>query len=136
MKVTNETRALAHEILAYWLRFNRHEQSHWVRDQEPQVYTEKANGQKMNVCGSTMCAAGTAVFLTSTTKEFKTAVFENYYDQMWWTEKAGGLLGLDDREAHDIFHSDNDTAKKCMAAIADGDEARLHDILDYDYVSL
>jgi hypothetical protein len=136
MKVTNETRALAYEILAYWLRFNRHSQGSWVGSDEPPIYTEKVGKQEVNVCGSTMCAAGTAVFLSTTPKKFLKAAQNRFNDDGWWEEKAGGLLGLDQGEAHKLFYSNVTTAKKLMRAVAEGDKDEFDRIVEYDYVKL
>jgi hypothetical protein len=136
MKVTNDTRALAHEILAYWLRFNRHDQTMWVGDEEPVITAEKIGKAEVNVCNTTMCAAGTAVFLTTTPKKFLKLAREHFSDDEVWTNRAGDLLGLDYEEAYRVFHSDNATAKKLVGAIAEGDEVKFKEILAFDYESL
>lgn len=136
MRVTNETQALAHEILAYWLRFNRHDQNNWVGEEEPLITTEKVGKAEVNVCNTTMCAAGTAVFLTTSPKKFLKFAKEHYADDWLWTHRAGDLLGLDSEEAYKVFHADNATAKKLMGAIANGDEVEFKSIMSFDYEPL
>lgn len=126
MKVTNETRALAHEILAYWLRFNNHNQQSWVGDgygDDFMISTVKLPGlREVNVCETTMCAAGTAYFLSNTPKDFIKASREFSYGD--WMAVGGELLGLNEYERVLVFLSEEKSAKRYMRAIADGSKKK------------
>jgi hypothetical protein len=134
MKSTNETRALAHEILAYWLRFNKHEQTAWVGDTVGlDVNVKVLNEKSYNVCNTTMCAAGTAVFLSNTPKEFIKFAKTNSYDD--WMHQGGEALGLDVKDAEKVFLSDKKSAKRYMRAIASGKQSEF-DKATYKRVSM
>lgn len=119
-KFTNEQRALAHEVLAYWLRFNNHEQDMWVGQDNPVIEHRVLDGKTYDVCDTTMCAAGTAVFLTSPTEVFREAARDWNFNT--WTDEGGKRLGLDRTEATAVFTSDEKSAKRFMRAIADGSQ--------------
>lgn len=123
MHSTKHTRALAYEILAYWERFNHHDQNSWVGDEDNvKVKVKTIEGINYNVCNTTMCAAGTAVFLSTTPKAFKDFV-KDTGDETW--EQVGGrLLGLDDDEADTVFYANNKSAKRLMKAIASGSQSK------------
>jgi hypothetical protein len=133
MRVTDETKQLAREILAYWNKYNHHDQGSWIEDDEITITTGTLMGKEVKVCDTAMCAAGTAVFLRTTDKEFKTIVREHFSDDVMWEERGGELLGLEYDEARSMFYSSNDTAKQLMKAIAKGDKARFDEIVDYHY---
>jgi hypothetical protein len=130
MKVTNETQALAYEILAYWKRFNHHDQSSWVQSNTPEILTEKVGKKEVNYCNTTMCAAGTAVFLNTTPKKFKEIAWKKEGDDEWWERNAGELLGLSQREAELVFYSDNESAVRYMKAIAAGSQKKFDKATD------
>lgn len=125
MRSTKETRALAYEVLAYWERFNHHEQESWVGDEDGFKIKKVVlpSGGEVNVCSTTMCAAGTAVFLSTTPKTFRNFVAESGSTE--WEEVGGRLLGLDTYEEQNaVFYSDNKSAKRFMKAIASGSQKK------------
>lgn len=114
MNVTEETKEHAQHILNYITMFpERHEQSTWV---EVPIGIYRDDLTEDNFCGTTMCIAGTSVFLTEGVEGLRrpTSDFEDI---------AAERLGLSSVEAHDLFYNtDNDTAKVMLKAIVDGDE--------------
>jgi hypothetical protein len=129
MKSTKHTRALAYEILAYWERFNHHDQSTWVGDEDKvKIRTETlSTGVDVNVCSTTMCAAGTAVFLSTTPEAFKQFVKVSGGNE--WEAAGGRLLGLDHEEAYKVFYAGNKSAKRLMKAIASGSQEKFEKAL-------
>lgn len=136
MKVTEDTKQLAKEILNYWKLFNHHDQNMWVGEEEPVISKVKIGNAEVKVCNTTMCAAGTAVFLRVSKKEFKRLAMFHFSDDEEWVERGRELLGLSTREAHSLFFSDDATAKKLMKAIAKGDQEKFDKILRTDYEAL
>jgi len=125
MKVTEETKATAQQMLNYWAKYNRHEQSDWVGSLTPRI-TVETNGDK--VCHTTMCAAGTAVFLTSTNTEFRK--FAKVFDDDAWQALGAERLGLNEDEAIALFYDMNeDEVKVAVQAIAVGSEAAFQAVL-------
>lgn len=125
MQVTESTKFLAQEILDYLERFpERHEQANWVSGSGD---IEKLNTTQ--VCNSTMCVAGTAVFLTTPLKEFKDLALSP--DEVFFEERGAELLGLDSEEADRLFYSeDNAVALELLRAVAEGDEDKFESV-DY-----
>jgi hypothetical protein len=136
MKVTDQTRALAQDILDYWDRFNNHDQRSWVADTDPVIRSVKIDDKKYKVCDSTLCAAGTAVFLSSTKTMFKNYAREHSSNDNFWEDKGAELLGLEYEEAYKLFYSSEDTAKRFMKAIADGDSEEYKRIVRENYYSV
>lgn len=126
MESTKETRALAYDILAYWERFNNHDQDDWVgRDFNPDTSISQVNvnGVEMNVCNTTLCAAGTAVFLGTPLDSFK--LMARRRNDAEWQTRGGELLGLDYDESHFLFYMASEkNAKRLMRAIASGKQSK------------
>jgi len=134
MNVTPNTKALAQGILDYIETYpERHDQQFWFLDKSkasPRTLSNVVNdGDEFNICKTTMCIAGTAVFLSRPTDEFKRFGDKSYN----WVSAGGELLGLDDDEAYWLFYGNNQTAKKMLRAVANGDEAEFYRIHDEDY---
>ena len=124
MESTNETRALAYEILAYWERFNNHVQEAWIGDKYDYTIDTQVlpTGAEVNVCSTSLCAAGTAVFLSRPPVVFNLFVRDaSFFD---WSREGGRLLGLDADEQHLVFLSDEKSAKRYMKAIAAGSQTK------------
>jgi hypothetical protein len=125
MIVTENTKALAADIITYWNIFEKHDQGTWVdidNVSDLKVKTKTAEGREWKVCNTTMCAAGTAVFLSSTKAEFMKVAVKFNTDDSWWSEEGANLLGLNDREARGLFMiANNEKARALMQFIADGD---------------
>jgi hypothetical protein len=125
MIVTEQTKTLAADIITYWNLFERHDQSEWVNlsgVDDLKVKTKSVDGREWKVCNTTMCAAGTAVFLSSTKAEFKRVAVEFNTNDTYWSEEGASLLGLDEKESYDLFMiANNNKARDLMQFIADGD---------------
>lgn len=124
MKVTDSTKFIATEILDYLERFpERHNQNQWVTDAGD---VDKLSTTQM--CNSTMCIAGTAVWLTTPLKEFKNLAYRN--DEESFEKKAASLLGLDATEADQLFYTEDEAqALDALRAVAEGDEDEFERVL-------
>jgi hypothetical protein len=125
MIVTEATKELASRILNYWVRTGDHNQRFWVENSAVEVTNLDDD---FNICNSSMCAAGTAVFLSVSKNEFKDLARNHWGNDAMWTGKAAPLLGLDDQEAHKLFYSKDESALEMINAIADGDAERFAEI--------
>lgn len=149
MKITDETKAMAQAIINYWDFTGKQEQSDWVTLEDeyedvvnPEdfpddfiVHKVVSSGQDVKICNSTMCAAGTAVFLnTKDDREFMKIVLDNQGRDDYYETRGAELLGLDPYEAARLFYSDNATARVLMQAIADGDANTFKNYEDYESV--
>lgn len=108
MNITPETQTMAQRVLDY---IHEHPEAH---DQK-QFFNDTAS------CGTTMCIAGTALFLEygiQSDYEFFDRNFEGSF-----TNVAGRLLGLTDYEAEDLFYKmNNEIAVQMLKCIITGDE--------------
>lgn len=120
MKVTESTKFIAQEILDYIERFpERHDQHSWF-DGNPNKVEALAT---TSVCNSTMCIAGTAVYLTTPLDVFKVYAGEEVQNQDIWTSRGSEVLGLTGQEANQLFYSmSNQRALEMLEAVAEGDE--------------
>lgn len=113
---------LAQGILDYIEMFpDRHEQTNWVTVDGYTVQAPRRT-EKENMCNTTMCAAGTAVYLSRPFSEFQK------FDGSFATE-GRELLGLTHPEADDLFYSNNETAVKLLGALAEGDKEKFNRIV-------
>lgn len=70
MKVTEQTKGIARAVLDYIAVYpERHDQSNWLAENGHELYADAVTPE--NICNTTMCAAGTAVFVSRTMAEFK-----------------------------------------------------------------
>lgn len=125
MRVTEQTKALAQEILDYWVAYpERHDQKHWVN-----VDGDESSGARVTektLCRTTMCVAGTAALLGLGVKDF--ASFRASGRK--YSEMGRELLGLTRDEADTLFYCmDNEAAKNGVTAIAAGDEVKFWEVL-------
>lgn len=137
MKSTIETRDLAQRILDYWEATGMHEQDTWFGYGEVGVHVENINGQDINVCDTTMCAAGTAIFLNDH-REFLAAAKDilelppgtesALLAQEFFSVRGRELLGLDDNEAIFLFYTNNENAVELMRTVAQGDTEKFDQI--------
>lgn len=118
MHSTPETREVAQKVLDYFLTDpRRHDQSEFF------------NGDYMNptdeeVCGTTLCVAGAAVYLTGGYK----GMLEHTRGDKDWEETGASVLGLTTTEANGLFMEvmDNSVARDMVAAVAQGDETKFN----------
>lgn len=121
MIITKETKAVAQGVLNYFEKHpERHDQNSWFTIAVGDRRREDTNLlSEDNLCNTTMCIAGTAVFLTSGIEEFRT--FQD--DDNEWFDAGSTLLGLSYDEADWLFYSASDeTAKQAVEAIAGGSQ--------------
>lgn len=135
MQVTEETKALAQQISDYFLVYpERHEQDTWVwlGDNDGETYLRvEEELTEQNVCNTTMCIAGSAVFMTRSLDEFKKfhANAAHTYDN-----EAGKLLGLNLREGQWLFYeTNNEEALDAVRAIANGDVDKFTAMIPEDF---
>lgn len=124
MNVTEQTKSLAQKIYDYFLEHpERHNQNFFVATDE----SGNDNLTEENLCNSTMCIAGSAVFLTEGfegIEECRRIGGTNFED------RGAELLGLDFSEAMNLFYCmDNDAARDAVMAIAAGDEEKFWNIM-------
>lgn len=124
MESTLETRTRAQDALDY-LEENpeKHDQSSWFNEHIPGTTLLFGGREIINMCQTTMCAAGTVQFLE-----------RGYVDvngQYGYPVDidAASLLGLNDDEAWFLFHqSDESQAVDALNAVAQGDEDKFWDV--------
>lgn len=119
MQVTEATKAMAQKIVDYFLIYpERHEQADFVG--KSAVLNEKT------VCNTTMCIAGSAVFLGDGIKGLNDCIL----GVREFDERGAELLGLNDCEATALFYTmENDMAIDAVHAIAQGDEKKFWNAL-------
>ncbi len=123
MQVTEATKAHAQAIVDYIIENpEKHDQRLWWMDNEK----SPINGSDFNFCDTTMCIAGTSVFIEGGVE----ALIEQ--SQIGdWEIAAAPNLGLTDREASYLFYCmDNDLAVDAVNAIAQGDVDKFYEILE------
>ena len=129
MNVTEETKAHAQEILDY-LRANpeKHDQTSWFdtglddKDGDPVEFVTDDN-----FCGTTMCVAGTSVWLKGGISKL------NEYSRLdvLFEHEGACNLGLNNREAEALFFgAGNSEALDLLSAVAAGDEAKFGEIAE------
>lgn len=114
MIVTNETKALAQEVVDFIMANpERHNQQSWFGSAH---------------CGTTMCIAGTVAMFeldVNSIKDFRLATQNESI-----LDFAGERLGLSHAEAHSLFFTrDNRVAFDAVNAIAQGDMDKFYHIL-------
>lgn len=139
MKVTEQTKNLAQRVLDYWVLTNSHEQKNWVSLEGgiPKITNEVIANREMQVCNSTMCAAGTAVFLSVPNEDFMkmcddllmTPHGTRLGDGFDFEDAGAELLGLDDIERSTFYYKNNATVVDMMTAIAAGDKDKFEELL-------
>lgn len=131
MEITAEAQELAGKILDYIEEHpEQHNQKYWVRNarfgDRDDAPTALRKAKEVNFCGTTMCIAGTAVFL---------GIPEENWDKVDSVEHtARELLGIDEYDdAHHLFYSDDETSKRLIRAMAEGDEAEFEAIVEHSW---
>lgn len=128
MIVTEETKAAAQAVVDYLTVYpERHEQSTVWGDEDGNEITSKADEQcPDDICGTTLCIAGTTLFLDGGIEAVKETVRKNT-----WITDAGAKLGLDWGEAYELFHTwDEQKAFDATVAIANGDQDKFYSKVD------
>lgn len=113
MIVNEKTKAVAQSVVDY---IKAHPESH---DQREWVNPPKGRRgiplSEKNICGTTMCAAGTTVFIVDGAEALNEPVYT-------FEHNAAEYLGLEYDEAMDLFYNmSNFHAVKQLEAIAAGD---------------
>lgn len=123
MRVTDESKALAQGILDYIISHpSRHNQADFI--DMPGKYSEllQTGITEENICDTTMCIAGTAVYLTEGVEGVNRCKTDNS-----WESTAAPLLGLSWEEGQHLFFTmDNSIAVDMVVAIASGDEEKFN----------
>lgn len=140
MYVTERTKAHAREIYDYIsLNPERHSQAHWVgipRDDRVDYFFHHYDKvDETNVCGSTMCIAGTSVYLKEGIEGLNDCYNEtDKYGRLGgFPRRAGFYLGLDEIEADSIFFEMSEQiALDSLLAIAEGDEEKFRVLAELD----
>lgn len=142
--MTTPNRQHAQDILDYIKAHpEEHEQYSWVQD--PNDISPSASPE--TGCGTTMCLAGTSVFLTEGPRGLKKIYTEIANNEVAYlmqetddlideddifVQKGADNLGLDYHEANELFTiMSNETAVNAMQALADGDMATFRVYLNY-----
>lgn len=120
MKSTFETRAHAQAVLDYIEEHpEKHSQSDWVIHDDD-------SGLSENMCGTTMCVAGTSVYLAD---GFDGLV--HHYRYGGWSDAAAKNLGLSIDESSALFFMmDNRNAVEMLRAVADGNSEKFWELAD------
>jgi len=116
MKNKRKHRVLAKRILGYIQAFpDRHDQDSYVGNEDEVLDTG-------NICNTTMCVAGTAVYLDGGTPALRRLIRHDEDGDLFF-DSGRKLLGLTHEEARDLFHCyNNKAALKMLKAVAKGDE--------------
>lgn len=130
MDSTLETRAHAQAAIDYLTEHpEKHQQTSWFNTHNGSDVLF-ANEEDINLCQTTMCAAGTVQFL-----------HRGYVDVdgaygVPVDIDAAQLLGLDEDEAYYLFHySVNDQAIDALTAIAQGDGHKFWGVFGYPAIA-
>jgi hypothetical protein len=128
---TPETRELATGVLEYLRQHpEKHCQASFVGvDDDGEIMDATTRITENNFCDTTLCVAGTAVFLAQGLEGLNRHIVNGQ-----WDETAAPLLGLNDEEASILFYTMSDeTALEMLEAVANGDEVRFHEVYeDFD----
>jgi hypothetical protein len=123
MNPTLETMQHAQEIIDYLAENpEQHSQSAY--------WNGYSLGIKNTVCGTTMCVAGTSVFLKEGVDGLVNSCDSEDYDDSF-SKKAERYLGLNSSEAYDLFYTfHREKALEMLRAVANGDEVKFEAIHD------
>jgi hypothetical protein len=128
MKVTNDSMSNAGAIVAWHVLHPGHHEQESVISKDGYESLDEIDFKSLkdgNICGTTMCIAGTAVYLAEGAKALKRAMKNDT-----WVADGAEALGLDVHEAYKLFHvMDNEVAMRATAAIAVGDEKEFKKIM-------
>lgn len=127
MQVTEQTKAMAQAVVDYHLKYpGRHEQASWIGGPS---YRYKMTVTEQNLCDTTMCAAGTAVFVEQGIEGLNRCIDVNACGI--WESEGARILGLTtDEEIQALFYDvSNEEAMDGLRAIAAGDEDKFHAIM-------
>lgn len=118
MIVNDSTKAIAQKVDDYFLVHpERHDQNNWAALEDDEYRAVEIDDE--NVCNTTMCVAGSAVFVSRPIHEFR--AFAGGSNS--WEDEGAVLLGLDGDEAEWLFYdTSNEIAIDAVRAIANGDE--------------
>ena len=123
MNVTANTKAMARAVLDYIEAHpERQKQSHYFLVNGNVTAPAKANE---SMCGTSMCVAGTALFLSLPFEEFQQK--GSHYADVEWFDEGASLLGLSRLEANLLFvgtleaEDPEQAAKEMLRAVAEGD---------------
>lgn len=116
MKSTLETRETAQKVLDYIA-------------EHPEEHSQAYFCHTDDICGTTMCIAGTAAYVTGGNDLITQIRFAPV--ERNWEQEAGPLLGLDLAEAFALFYCMDDAAAiDATRAIANGDEEKFWDAIN------
>lgn len=144
MHSTPETRQNAQAVLDYLEKNpNQHRQNFfWAPKDQPQTLTDEAQAEwisrldelkkpiEHNVCDTTMCIAGTAVFLNEGIPGLVSCISAEYED-VSFINKGADYLGLDDSEAQELFYTMSEqSALDALRAVAEGNEDKFWEVME------
>lgn len=133
MIVTEGTKAMAQDVVDYIVENpERHNQANWVVSVDDgtqhQVVDAIKKVKEEGVCGTTMCIAGTAIYLKYGVEGLVRA--GDPRSTLHFEHVGAALLGLDDEESRALFFEmDNDKAIDATVAIANGDEDKFRTLV-------
>lgn len=121
MKVTKETCELAAEVWQYLVEHpESHDQGKWFEVNNEPLYDVVV---EPNICGTTMCVSGTAVWIKNDYKIPR---------EVRWSHDGAEALGLDEDEAEWLFYdADKEEAVAATLAIANGDQQTFDTLRGY-----
>lgn len=112
-----QTRANAQAVYDYIIMNpEKHNQAHWA-ESDSNLFVSY---EEVNMCGTTMCVAGTAAYLHTNEETFNSLVRgkAGYH----WEDAGQEILGLSDSQAFQLFYTmDNEIALDMINAVAQGD---------------
>jgi hypothetical protein len=119
MRVSEETKKHAQDILDF-IAFNEEGVTH-----DQSVWWGRAgilNPPGGNVCGTTMCVAGTSTYLIEG--------IQGLHDSFNIEHCARVNLGLEQDESRFLFYETNNRLSlDCLRALASGDQQKFHEIM-------
>jgi len=129
MESTARTRRIAQGVLDYIKAHpNNHDQESWFHHKD--AFGQYTNPTEENICDTTMCVAGTAIFLQHGVRALIDPSTTPGGD---YEEEGGRLLGLNSHEQSLLFlDSTNEQAVDLLEAVVAGDETLFKAISEDD----
>lgn len=128
MRSTVKTREVAQKVVDY---IAEHPQEHsqslfWAPANE---YTEIT--QVENICDTTMCVAGTAVYITDGLEGMFASLYNRRHPTLSFAGRGASLLGLNKVEADSLFYCMDDAAAvDAVRALAQGDQEKFWEAIE------
>jgi hypothetical protein len=129
MRSTVKTREVAQKVVDY---IAEHPQEHsqslfWA----PATDADTALIDINNICDTTMCVAGTAVYITDGIEGMIASLYNGRHPTLSFAGRGASLLGLNKVEADALFYCMDDAAAvDAVRALAQGDQEKFWEAIE------